>query len=276
MDHRNFGQWMARHAYSTRTARVYVQYLRRADLWLTTNGLPPIASLTDDQLIYLHHYAATLPMTYSSRKHLRYALAAYWRFLRRPDEFPVALIPVPKRPRMVCKALEPPELEKVLEAAVTFGPRVWTVCCLLYYAALRREEAATVRWDDLHRDTDLLHVVGKGGYEDWVEVHPAVWSAIDSLPEEARWSAWLFPSVRDPATHISPATVNAWVQQVAAASGVRRLTPHIFRHTALATANDRTGDFRAVMAFARHRSPEVTKGYTRTTRQAARRVIGSL
>lgn len=33
----------------------------------------------------------------------------------------------------------------------------------------------------------------------------------------------------------------------------------------MATANDNTGNLRAVMAFARHARPETTMGYTRTT-----------
>ena len=37
------------------------------------------------------------------------------------------------------------------------------------------------------------------------------------------------------------------------------------RHTAIATANDRTGDLRAAQEFARHARPETTAIYTRAT-----------
>jgi integrase len=46
---------------------------------------------------------------------------------------------------------------------------------------------------------------------------------------------------------------------------VDNVTPHRLRHTSLSTAQDNTGNLRAVMAFARHARPETTMGYTRTT-----------
>ncbi len=64
---------------------------------------------------------------------------------------------------------------------------------------------------------------------------------------------------------VAPATIWQWVRVLAARAGLQDVTTHRLRHTALATANDNTGNLRAVMAFARHARPETTMGYTRTT-----------
>ena len=76
--------------------------------------------------------------------------------------------------------------------------------------------------------------------------------------------------------HVTPTTVWHWVRKVSNAAGIGDITTHQLRHTALATANDNLGDLRAVMEFARHMRPEVTAGYTRTTKQQLEMVVGSL
>ena len=67
-----------------------------------------------------------------------------------------------------------------------------------------------------------------------------------------------------------------WVRKVSNAAGISDVSPHQLRHTALATTNDNLGDLRAVMEFARHTRPEVTAGYTRTTKRQLEMVVGSL
>ena len=54
------------------------------------------------------------------------------------------------------------------------------------------------------------------------------------------------------------------------------MEPHRLRHTALATANDRLGDLRAVSLFARHARVETTMIYTRTTARKLRQVVSAL
>jgi len=57
---------------------------------------------------------------------------------------------------------------------------------------------------------------------------------------------------------------------------MRPVRPHELRHTALATALDRTKDLRAVMTFAGHARPETTAGYTRTTRKRLEAVVAAI
>lgn len=141
--------------------------------------------------------------------------------------------------------------------------------CLLYYAALRRAEVAAQRWDGV-RD-DVLHGVGKGRLEFFLPIHPKLKKALAALPREGEW---VFGG-RTPGTHVSEATLNLWVRVTGAAAGIY-LTPHILRHTALATANDVTKDLRSTQEFARHADPRTTAIYTRTTAARMQSVLSAL
>ena len=72
------------------------------------------------------------------------------------------------------------------------------------------------------------------------------------------------------------ATIWNWVQEVACEAGIGEIGVHQLRHTALATANDETGDLRSVQTFARHADPATTSGYTRTTNARLVSVVEAL
>jgi integrase/recombinase XerC len=137
------------------------------------------------------------------------------------------------------------------------------------YLALRREEIATLRWDAFSSD-GWVTIVGKGEQEAKLPVHPAL---LDALARFERADAtWVFPGRRS-GSHISCAAVWKWICTLGKEAGIENLTPHRLRHTALATANDRSGDLRAVQDFARHAKIDTTSMYTRST---ARRLIKAM
>lgn len=104
------------------------------------------------------------------------------------------------------------------------------------------------------------------------------------IPHVQRWlaerpveSEYLFPGRPNHGRgHVSPATIWAWSNRFCDEEGLRRIGCHRFRHTALATANDNTGDLRSTQAFARHARPETTAGYTRSTEKGLRRVARAI
>ena len=99
-------------------------------------------------------------------------------------------------------------------------------------------------------------------------MHPVVAEAMTSLP---RSSPWIFPGrFGGP---VKASTIWAWVGTVVTEAGLGHVAPHLLRHTSLATANDATGDLRAVQDPARHSEISTTAGYTRTT---TRRLIAAM
>ena len=141
-----------------------------------------------------------------------------------------------------------------------------------------------MRWDDL-TDDGWLKVVGKGDLPAKIPLHATVARALAGAREqrtvECSWcgheaaSPWVFPA-RTGDGHVNPTTVWTWVASVAKEAGIENMTTHRLRHTCLATALDATGDLRAVRDFARHASVETTQGYTRTTEQRLRAVLGAI
>lgn len=271
-----FAWWLATHGYSDRTAGLYVRTVRRVDKAVRARTGQPLNRLGDDQAMFeLRTFAQTIPNTNASRSCLRRSVKAYWAYLgrKRSAATVIRAIPCPRKPQMVCKALEPGEIAKLLVTAREFGPVVYAMVCLMYYAGLRREEVVNVRWPDVGEG--LLHVVGKGGVEAWQEIPPKLADAIVAIPRTSD-GPWLFPG-RYPGTHLALNTVNVYVKQLGAAIGLgQRLAPHMIRHSGVAMVNDLTGDLRTAQTFARHADPRTTAGYTRTTRARLQQAVLAL
>ena len=99
-----------------------------------------------------------------------------------------------------------------------------------------------------------------------------VTAAVAALPRSH--PTWVFSGRLN--GHVHPATVWTWVVNLAEGAGIERVTTHRLRHTCLATANDNTGDLRAVQDFARHSKVDTTAGYTRSTERRLRTVMESI
>jgi integrase len=215
-------------------------------------------------------YVAARPQTFSTQKAIRSAFIHYWAVVKRKDP-PLGLLRLPPRPRMICRALERDEAKILANAARSRGDDPGFAVILGLYQALRREEIATLRWENFD-DQGWLTVTGKGGVTASIPVRATV-AAMLSLRE--RCSDYIFPG-QAAGRPVTPTTVWKWVRLVAMEAGLSGVTPHRLRHTCLATANDATGDLRSVQAFARHADPRVTAGYTRATNERLRAVVDAV
>ena len=138
------------------------------------------------------------------------------------------------------------------------------------YQALRREEIATLTWDAFAEE-GWMTIQGKNDKRRTIPVHPAV---TEYLARVSPSGAHVFPGMTG--NTVNPATIWAWIRDVAEEAGVVGVRPHRLRHTALATLNDVTGDLRTVQAFAGHSNPLTTAGYTRATRKRLLAAVAAL
>lgn len=247
-----------------RSAREYSNAIWRAQQWFAEHGLD-LKRASPSSVVA---YADSLPRTHSSRKLARASLRWYWQLQKRRNP-PVRAIRVPRRRKMVCRALDEPDAHTLELAARSRADDKGLAVLVCLYLALRREEVAELRWDGFNEG--WLTLVGKGDAERTIPVNPILAERLVSKrlgqPRQLRrgldGSPWVFPGRCG--GHISPATVWAWVREVARDAGLEEVPTHRLRHTALATANDHLGDLRAVQEFAGHARPETTAGYTRAT-----------
>jgi integrase/recombinase XerD len=186
---------------------------------------------------------------------------------------PLRAVRVPPAPDMVCRALEPDEASRMVRVSVGWYPQGLAVLFGLGLG-MRREEIAAAQWSRFDPRLEWYTVTGKGDRTRTIPVHPVVAAEVRRIRRIDR--VWIFPGRVGMRDHASPATVWDWTRQVAEQAGVDGVTTHRLRHTALAEMNDQTGDLRTTQAFAGHRNPSVTAGYTRASARRLREASDSL
>lgn len=247
------------------TVRQYLATIVAAEGWFAVHGWE-LATATPEQVA---SYVLTKPATFASRNLLRAAFRHYWSACGHPRP-PVRAVRVPPKPAMVCKALDAGPARVLAAAARSRGDRQGLAVLLGMYQGMRREEIAALPWAGFD-GRGWMRVIGKGEKERTIPVHPVVSTALEGWP---RSGLYVFPGRFGGSA--DPATIWAWVHQVAEEAGVGLVRTHWLRHTCLATANDNTGDLRSVQHFAGHSRPETTAGYSRATRNSLVRAVMSL
>lgn len=252
-----------------KTVALYLRVIRKGDGWCRERG----SSLADASAVLIAEYVATRPASWSNRNLMRAAFQHYWRATER-DRPPVRAIRVPPKPDWPCRALEEDDarlLAKLARCRSDDGDRRGLAVLFGLYTALRRAEIASVHWRDLRGAS--LRVIGKGRKRAELPVHSTLGAALTAWPGHRE--GFIFLGRTSP--HVNPATVWHWTRCLAEEAGVvERVQTHQLRHTALATANDNTGDLRAVQTLARHSKPETTSHYTRTKAAKLRAVVESI
>jgi integrase/recombinase XerC len=254
-----------------RTATLYARTVDAAQQWCAQEGLD-LATIPAARLI---EYADTKPLTHASRLALRCSLRCFWELVER-DRPPLRAIRVPPEPEPICKALEDDDARLLAKTARGRRDRAGLAVVLGLYTGMRREEIASSRWDwlrppDSRFPGGLLLVTGKGDKQRRIPLHRAVVIAMGTIERSA---PFMFPGRFG--GHVSVATIWAWVRLVSEEAGTPVVPPHVLRHTALAHANDATGDLRAVQSLAGHAKPETTSRYTRASPRRLRAAVESL
>ncbi len=209
---------------SPRTIKLYTYAIWNAEAWFDEQGWR-LARATADQVAA---YAATKPLTHSSRLSLKCALRHYWEICGHPRP-PVGAIRVPPEPQPACKALEEDHARLLAKAARSRGDRPGLAVVIGLYAGLRREELATLPWTAFDGGDGYMKVTGKGSKTRRIPLHPAVVEALASVPRTDE--VFVFPGRRS-GSPVSPATIWAWVRLVAEEAGVPPIRPHVLRHSA--------------------------------------------
>lgn len=248
------------------TRGIYLRWVRDADEWLREHDsdldevTPTLLAAWADQRI---------PFSHSSRGQAVAALRHYWNQTDRWKP-PTRAIRVPPAPEMVCRAIDETAARDVVKVATGWYPEGTAVLCGMYLA-LRRFEIAKMEWARFTDDMTWYTVTGKYDKTATLPVHPNLAAEL----ADRQSSRWVFPG-RYEGRHVTAATIWDWTIRVGREAGVDHLKPHELRHTALATANDKTGNLRSVQSFARHAKPTTTAGYTRTTASRLREVSDAL
>lgn len=259
-----FADYLTGLGLNERTIVYYVARARAAERWLSIHD----SNLATCNASMLAEYARTVTNSHSTRGQTVAALGHYWDWTGRQYP-PVKAIRVPPRPDMVCRTLEDDETRALVKCALGWHPEGSAVLMGLYLA-LRRFEIAKAEWSRFDAPMTWYRVTGKRDKTVTLPVHPVLRAEL----EPWRNDGWLFPGRFGGS--VNPSTIWQWIMNAAQVAGVRDLTPHRLRHTALTWAVDAGKQLRDVQTFARHSDPGMTAKYTRTTTNRLREVVDAL
>jgi integrase/recombinase XerC len=262
IDH--YVEWLRTCGRSSRTIGDRRDILTRIDKELPYG----LTQATADELkvwLYRDGWSAATKETYYG------AVASFFVWATSPldprlDYDPMQLLPRPATPRGLPRPVTDRQLEKILnEAADPY--RTWAL--LACYAGLRCCEIAQLDREDITEEAITIRK-GKGGKPGIVPTHPAIWVAVQDLPDG--------PIAHT--DHGDPANAR-WVSIRTAIYFRRRLgmpgvALHRLRHWYGTTTYKATKDIRLTQELLRHSSPATTAIYTLVGGEERRRAVNSL
>jgi integrase/recombinase XerD len=249
---------------STRTVTEWPRIVLRAARWADADP----TELTTDELA---DYLAALPSA-ATRQTYYSALRAWHRWLLatscRADD-PLAAIRRPRAPRGTPHPVATGHLEVLLASGIRRRTR--TAILLAAYEGLRVHEIAKIRGEDVDLIGRRLRVVGKGGAERWMPLHPVIATEAHRYPRRGYW----FPSPARPGRHVRRDSLSAVISRAMDRCGIPG-TAHSLRHW-FGTELLRSGaNAREAQELLRHASLATTAIYTLVAADAQQAAIDRL
>lgn len=143
--------------------------------------------------------------------------------------FDVRLV-VPKRARRIPELLGREEVRRIFEACTNTRHRM--LLETTYGCGLRVSEVVALRVRDVDGERGLLRIEqGKGARDRLVTLSPALLDRLRTYWRICRPGLWLFPSIRDPASHLDISSVQKIYTAAKARAGVEKVGGiHGLRH----------------------------------------------
>lgn len=254
--------------YSPHTLRAY-----RADLEAFAAKFPDVEAGGLDRAHVRRHLAELQSGAASRATVLRKAsaLRSFVKFLRAEGELkrdPFLGVPLPKRTRSLPKFLTEAEMDEILSAPTASGDtgseRDRAMIELLYSSGLRRAEVSVLNVGDLDLLSGTLRVFGKGSKERLVPVGKEALGRLRAYLRSRGGPADgepLFANLRGARLSSEGVAfvVRRWVKR---SSLMKKVTPHVFRHSFATHLLNRGCNIREVQEMLGHADLNTTQIYT--------------
>jgi integrase/recombinase XerD len=195
---------------------------------------------------------------------------------------PTASLALPRQWKNLPKFLNHSEIERLMESpdvAKPIGLRDRAMIELLYSSGLRVSELCELQLSDLNEELGVVRVMGKGNKERLV---PMGRSAVAALAEyqrtgrpallKGRGSKYTFVTARG--TRMSRQCFWTLLRHYGTKAGIlRRLTPHVLRHSFATHLLEGGADLRSVQTMLGHADISTTQIYTHVMRSRLREVV---
>ncbi len=271
-------EWLAvERGRSPRTIEVYRRELRRYTDHLAGRHLDEVVE--DDLLAYVAALEATglAPSTVARAVVVARALHRFAATEGAAPTDPSALVPLPRVPAGVPKALDEATVARLLDSVAGDRPvdrRDRLILEVLYGCGVRISELVGLGFRDVDLDGGLLRVLGKGSKERILPLGRPARRALECWLDEggrpsmvpARWRH------RDDADAVllnqrsgRLTRQGAWLvlRNRARAVGLADVHPHVLRHSCATHMLDHGADLRAVQELLGHATISTTQVYTK-------------
>jgi integrase/recombinase XerD len=277
------------------TLAAYARDLADFSAELSKAGGTIAGASTDDLRGYLGSLARRRFAASSVARRLS-AIRQFYRFLyaegHRADD-PSAVIEGPKRNRALPKVLSIAEVDRLLAQARTdIGEaedpapkrlRAARLACLievLYATGLRVSELIALPISAAERNARMLTVRGKGNKERLVPLNEAAKKAMREYlallsANGVRQTKWLFPSFGRTG-HLTRQHFARELKTLAAAAGLRQVSPHVLRHAFASHLLHNGADLRVVQTLLGHADISTTQIYTHVLEERLKSLVRDL
>lgn len=263
----DWSKWQRAQGHSPNTIDARI---RRVELFAETCG-DPVTATTDDVVSYM----ASLPAKLGKSTRATYFshLRAWFDWLvktERRDDDPTVRVPSPKSPARKPRPVTNHQLTLILGTRMHTRTRMMIL--LAAFQGLRVHEIAKIRGEDIDYTARQLRVVGKGGVDRTLPLHPLVEEFARDFPTRGFW----FPAKDDERGHIHGRSVSDITGDVLRRAGVPKGAAHRLRHTYATRLVQAGENLRVIQELLRHASLQTTQIYTGVTFEQQRAAMDRL
>jgi integrase/recombinase XerD len=231
-------------------------------------------------------WCAKLGMQARSQARLISGLRAFFRYLLLENliqEDPAENLDTPRLGRKLPVTLDVEEIDKMIasiDMSKPEGERNKVILETLFSCGLRVSELVGLKISDLHPQSGILKVTGKGNKERLVPLPSSLSRMIESYLQHTRSEVPLKYGEEDivflnrNGRRLTRVMVFIVVKNLALKAGIRKkISPHTFRHSFATSLVEGGADLRAVQEMLGHESITTTEIYTHLDRDYLRQVI---
>ena len=188
-----------------------------------------------------------------------FAVKFYFRLLKR--EIAKELPNVKRRSRLPV-VLSKKEIESMIISTKNLNHRL--IIQVLYSSGLRVSEVCNLKWEDVDFKRNLIHIKqGKGNKDRMVMLSPKVKKGLKSL--DLSKDGFVFKTLRGGKYSIR--SVQEIVQKAAVKSGLKKVNPHMLRHSFATHLLESGIDIRYIQKLLGHSKLETTSIYTHVAKK---------
>jgi len=195
------------------------------------------------------------------RQHFAALKFLYGKTLARPEQ--VAFLSWPKDPKRLPEVLTEEQVSKLLDALES--PKYRVFFTTLYATGLRLREASHLQTGEIDAARGVIHVrQGKGNRERLAMLSPRLLAILRAYWKQERPAKpYLFPTKAG--KPLDPDFARRVLHKAARAAGLKKVTPHVLRHSFATHLLDSGAELRVIQVLLGHDSIRTTTRYARVT-----------